>query len=41
MRNLPYNIATWPELYALLIMVNYTTKEVAINAGGTILKLIK
>jgi len=41
MQNLLYNTATWPELHALLITVNYTAKEVAINAGGTILKLIK
>ena len=40
-RNLPYNAATWPELHALLITVNYTAEEVAINAVGTIPKLIK
>ena len=41
LQNLPYNAATWPELHALLITVNYTAKEVAINAVGTIPKLIK
>ena len=41
MQYLLYNAATWLELYALLMTVNYTTKEVVINAGGTILKLIK
>ena len=41
MRNLPYNAATWPELHALLMTVNYTAEEVVINAGGTIPKLIE
>ena len=40
-RNLLYNAATWLELHTLLITVNYTTKEVAINTVGTIPKLIK
>ena len=41
MRNLPHNAATWPELHALFITVNYTIEEVAINARATIPKLIK
>ena len=40
-RNLPYNAASWPELHALLMTVNYTAEEVAINAVGTIPKLIE
>ena len=41
MRNLPHNAATWPELHALLMTVNYTAEEVAINARATIPKLIE
>ena len=41
MQNLLYNAATWLKLYALLITVNYTIEEVAINIKVTILKLIK
>jgi len=41
MRNLPHNAATWLELYALLMTVNYTAEEVAINARATISKLIE
>jgi len=31
----------WPELHALLMMVNYTAEEIAINAVGIIPKLIE
>lgn len=41
LRNLPHNAATWPELHALLMTVNYTAEEVAINATATIPKLIE
>lgn len=41
LRNLPYNAATWPELHALLMTVNYTAEEVVIKAGGTVPKLIE
>ena len=41
MQNLPHNAATWLELHTLLITVNYTVEEVAINVRITIPKLIK
>ena len=41
MQNLLYNAATWLKLDALLITVNYTSKEVVINIKEIILKLIK
>ena len=41
MQNLLYNAATWLELYALLITINYTAEEVIINVKATIPKLIK
>ena len=41
LQNLLYNAATWLELHALLITVNYTAEEVVINVTATILKLIE
>ena len=41
LRNLPYNTATWPELHALLMTVNYTAEEVAIKAKASVPKLIE
>jgi hypothetical protein len=40
-RNLPYNAATWPELQALLMTVNYTVEEVLLHAHGAVPKLIE
>jgi hypothetical protein len=40
-RNLPYNAVTWPELRALLLIVNYTYKEALIDSHNSVPRIIK
>lgn len=41
MRNLPYEAATWPELRALLLSVNYTCENALVNSGSSIPSIIE
>ena len=40
-RNLPYNCMTWPELHALLMIVNYMVEDVLRSSAAEVPKLMK
>lgn len=39
-RNLPYNCSQWPELHALLLVVNHTAGDIISLSHGSVQKLI-